>query len=105
MSLVEPGRKAPLFTPPDQDGAKVALRDFEGRFVVLYFYPKDDTSGCTKEACQFRDALPDFAKLDAVVLGVSPDSVASHRKFVDKHGLSFTLLADEKRDADDAPVV
>ena len=105
MPLVDPGRKAPLFTLPDQDGEKHALRDFEGRTVVLYFYPKDDTSGCTKQACQFRDSLPAFDELDAVVLGVSPDDQASHRKFADKHGLPFTLLADAKRNADDDPTV
>ena len=104
MSLVDVGRKAPAFTLADQDGKKHALKDFLGKPVVLYFYPKDDTSGCTKEACQFRDQKPDFKKVKAVVLGVSPDSVDSHRKFVDKHELNFTLLSDPK-DADGNPKI
>ena len=104
MSLVDEGRKAPAFTLADQDGKKHALKDFLGKPVVLYFYPKDDTSGCTKEACQFRDQQPDFKKVKAVVLGVSPDSVDSHRKFVDKHELNFTLLSDPK-DADGNPKI
>lgn len=104
MSLVDVGRKAPAFTLADQDGKKHALKDFLGKPVVLYFYPKDDTSGCTKEACQFRDQKPDFKKAKAVVLGVSPDSVDSHRKFVDKHELNFTLLSDPK-DADGNPKI
>ena len=104
MSLVDVGRKAPAFTLADQDGKKHALKDFLGKPVVLYFYPKDDTSGCTKEACQFRDQQPDFKKVKAVVLGVSPGSVDSHRKFVDKHELNFTLLSDPK-DADGNPKI
>jgi peroxiredoxin Q/BCP len=103
--LIDPGKKAPAFTLPDQDGAKHALKDCLGKPVVLFFYPKDDTSGCTKEACQFRDQLPDFTKAKATVFGVSPDSVESHRKFVDKHDLNFTLLADSARDGDDNPKV
>src|SRR6185437_15388313 len=83
------------FILPDQDGKNHALSDYRGRWVLLYFYPKDDTSGCTKEACMIRDNLPDFSKLNAVVLGVSVDSVTSHRKFADKYKLPFTLLADE----------
>jgi len=94
MPLVELGRKAPAFSLKDQDGKAHRLSDFAGQPVVLYFYPKDDTSGCTAEACAFRDLRPDFAKVDAVVLGVSPDDERSHRKFVDKHALNFTLLAD-----------
>lgn len=104
MTLVEVGRKAPAFTLSDQDGEKHALKDCLGKPVVLYFYPKDDTSGCTKEACQFRDQQPDFKKAKAVVFGVSPDSVESHRKFVDKHALNFTLLSDPK-DADGDPKI
>lgn len=103
--LIEPGKKAPAFTLPDQNGDKHALKDFTAGPVVLFFYPKDDTSGCTKEACQFRDQLPDFRKVKATVLGISPDGVESHRKFVEKHGLNFTLLADDARDADDNPKV
>ena len=94
MPLIEVGKKAPAFTLPDQDGNKHALKDYLGRPVVLYFYPKDDTSGCTKQACQFRDALPDFEKVDAVILGISPDDPGSHTKFIDKFDLNFTLLAD-----------
>ena len=96
MSLVDPGRKAPAFTLSDEDGRKHALKDFGGKAVVLYFYPKDDTSGCTKEACAFRDLKARFSRANAVVLGVSPDDEKSHRKFIDKHGLNFTLLADPK---------
>ncbi len=105
MTLIEIGKKAPAFTLPDQDGEKHALKDALGVPIVLYFYPKDDTSGCTKEACQFRDQSPDFEKVEATVFGVSPDSVESHRKFVEKHALNFTLLADDARDADDNPKI
>ena len=94
MPLIEEGKKAPAFTLPDQAGGKHALKDCLGRPVVLYFYPKDNTSGCTKEACAFRDALPKFKRGKAVVLGVSPDSEQSHARFAEKHGLNFTLLAD-----------
>lgn len=104
MSLIDVGRKAPMFTLADQDGTKHALKDYAGKPVVLYFYPKDDTSGCTKEACQFRDQQPDFKKVKAAVFGVSPDSVESHRKFADKHELNFTLLADPK-DANGDPKI
>ena len=90
------GDFAPDFTLEDQDQSPVQLSSFKGQRVVIYFYPKDDTSGCTKEACQFRDQQPDFKKAKAVVFGVSPDSVESHRKFVDKHELNFTLLSDPK---------
>jgi len=104
MPLIEVGKKAPAFTLTDQNGDKHALKDYAGKLVVVYFYPKDDTSGCTKEACQFRDMLPKFRKSKAVVLGVSPDSESSHARFADKHGLNFTLLAD-KKDADGMPKV
>lgn len=97
MPLLEPGAQAPDFTTTDQDGNTVSLADFKGRKVVLYFYPKDDTPGCTVEACNFRDALPDFEERNAVVLGVSTDSEISHRKFADKYELPFTLLADTDR--------
>ena len=75
----------------------VSLEDFRGRWVVLYFYPKDNTSGCTAEACDFRDALPNFSKAEAVVIGVSPDSVESHKKFAAKYELPFILLSDESK--------
>ncbi len=91
------GKKAPEFTLQDQDGTPHALKDYRGRYVLLYFYPKDDTPGCTKEACALRDADPDFSKLDAVVLGVSADSVKSHKKFAEKYELKFPLLADEDK--------
>ena len=93
---IEEGSKAPDFTLPTHDGEKLKLSSLRGTPVVLYFYPKDDTPGCTREACGFRDAKATFAKHKAVVLGVSPDSPASHAKFHKKHGLNFTLLADEK---------
>lgn len=96
--MLEEGKKAPAFSLPNADGKKVALKDFKGRKVVLYFYPKDMTSGCTQEACDFRDAQPDFSKIDAVVLGVSPDPVKSHRKFADKHELPFEILSDENKE-------
>ena len=104
MPLIDIGRKAPAFALQDQDGTKHALKDLAGKAVVLYFYPKDDTSGCTAEACQFRDQAPDFKKSKVMVFGVSPDSVESHRKFVDKHELNFTLLADPK-DGDGDPKI
>lgn len=91
---VEVGRKAPLFTLEDQDGSKVALRDLIGQWVVLYFYPKDDTPGCTKEACQFTESIRLFKKLNAAVYGVSPDSPQSHEKFIKKFKLKVDLLCD-----------
>ncbi len=94
MSELAPGSPAPDFALPDQDGETVRLRDLHGRRVVLYFYPKDDTSGCTKQACGLRDRIEEFAVRDAVVLGVTPDSVASHVRFRDKYDLPFRLLAD-----------
>ena len=92
--MLEVGTKAPEFTLPDQDGNPVSLSDFAGKKVVLYFYPRDNTPGCTRQACAFAAAYEDFQKLDAVVIGVSKDSAASHRKFAEKHGLPFILLAD-----------
>lgn len=94
---IEEGKSAPLFTLDDTNGDKVALKDFRGRDVVVYFYPKDDTPGCTKEACGFRDLWEDIEKTGAVVLGISPDDGASHRRFTDKYGLPFTLLSDPDR--------
>jgi peroxiredoxin Q/BCP len=90
------GSKAPDFTLPSQSGEMVSLKEFLGeKVVILYFYPKDDTPGCTKEACAFRDEHEEFGKLDAEVIGVSSDSVESHRRFAEKHDLSFPLLSDE----------
>jgi thioredoxin-dependent peroxiredoxin len=88
------GKKAPAFTLNSDSGARVKLSDFQGRPVVLYFYPKDDTPGCTKEACAFRDRKGEMEHLGAVVLGVSPDDVASHASFRNKYKLNFSLLAD-----------
>lgn len=92
------GSSAPAFTLPDQGGKERSLADYHGTWVLLYFYPKDDTPGCTVEACAIRDQFKDFKKIGAVVLGVSTDSVASHRKFADKYELPFTLLADEHKE-------
>jgi peroxiredoxin Q/BCP len=94
MELLSVGAKAPDFATTDQDGRKVSLKDFRGKKVVLYFYPKDDTPGCTVEACGFRDNLPEFEKLNVAVLGVSAESEASHKRFAEKYALPFTLLAD-----------
>jgi peroxiredoxin Q/BCP len=94
---VQVGKAAPAFTLKDAAGNKVTLKDFQGRNVVLYFYPKDDTPGCTKEACGFRDAWKEIQALNAVVLGVSADSAESHSKFTAKYGLPFTLLSDPDR--------
>jgi peroxiredoxin Q/BCP len=91
---IEEGKKAPDFTLPADDGTKIKLADLRGKPVVLYFYPRDDTPGCTKEACAFRDRQKDMKKLGAAVLGVSADDVASHAKFRDKFSLNFPLLAD-----------
>ena len=93
MSATE-GKKAPAFTMSTDGGGTVSLKDLKGRNVVLYFYPKDDTPGCTKEACGFRDAMPDFSKVDAAIIGVSKDSVARHDKFKAKYDLPFTLASD-----------
>ena len=95
--MVEVGKKAPSFSLKDQDGNKVSLNELKGKNVVLYFYPKDNTSGCTQEACNFRDHFPNFGRLDAVIVGVSPDSVESHKKFADKFDLPFILLSDEDK--------
>ena len=96
--MLEVGKKAPDFTLPDQDGNPVSLKDCKGKKVILYFYPKDMTSGCTKQACGFAELYPQFREKDAVVLGVSKDSVASHKKFEEKYGLPFRLLSDEGLD-------
>ena len=92
--MLEVGTKAPEFTLPDKDGNPVSLTDFAGKKVVLYFYPKDNTPGCTRQACAFAGAYEEFKKIDVVVIGVSKDSAASHQKFVEKHGLPFILLSD-----------
>lgn len=92
--MLETGTKAPVFTLNDKDGNAVSLADFAGKKVVLYFYPKDNTPGCTRQACAFAAAYEDFKTLDAVVIGVSKDSEASHRKFAEKYGLPFILLSD-----------
>lgn len=89
------GDGAPDFTLPATEAGRVSLTQFRGKNVVLYFYPQDDTTGCTKEACSFRDNLPKFGKLDAVILGISKDSIDSHKKFIKKYALNFTLLSDE----------
>lgn len=96
--MLKAGDKAPNFKLNDQTGKKISLSDFKGKKVVLYFYPKDNTSGCTKEACNFRDTFPKFNKVDAAILGMSPDSVESHKKFIEKYNLPFTLLSNEDKD-------
>jgi peroxiredoxin Q/BCP len=93
--LIAEGDKAPNFSLEADDGTTVTRDSLAGKNVVLFFYPKDDTSGCTKEACDFRDAFPRFGKLDAVVIGVSPDGLESHRKFKEKFQLPYRLLSDE----------
>ena len=93
--MLEVGTKAPEFTLPDKDGNAVSLADFAGKKVVLYFYPKDNTPGCTRQACAFAGAYEEFKKINAVVIGVSKDSVASHQKFAEKHNLPFILLSDQ----------
>lgn len=95
--MISVGKKAPAIKLPDGEGNLRSLKEFEGSKVILYFYPKDNTSGCTAESCDFRDAFPKFNKLKAVIIGVSPDSVESHKKFAAKHDLPFTLLSDEKK--------
>lgn len=92
--MLEAGTKAPAFTLPDQDGAPVSLSDFLGKKVVLYFYPKDNTPGCTRQACAFAGSYAAFRDLDAVVIGVSKDSAASHRRFAEKYSLPFRILSD-----------
>ena len=93
--MVSVGKSAPAFSLDTDAGEKLSLKDLKGRPVVLYFYPKDDTPGCTVEACEFRDAFPRFKGSKAIILGISPDSVKSHLKFKEKFDLPFTLLADE----------
>ena len=95
--MLEVGTKAPDFELPDQNGKMHSLGDYRGKKVILYFYPKDNTSGCTKQACGFSERYPQFTEKGAVVLGVSKDTVASHKKFEQNYGLAFTLLADPER--------
>ena len=96
--MLETGTKAPEFTLPDQNGKNHSLSDYRGQKVILYFYPKDMISGCTKQACAFGELYPQFREKGAVVLGVSKDSVASHKKFEEKYGLPFTLLSDPDKE-------
>lgn len=97
--LLEVGTEAPDFTLCDQDGKPHTLSDYRGKKVILYFYPKDNTPGCTKQACGFGENYPQIIEKGAVVLGISKDTVASHKKFADKYGLPFTLLADPELEA------
>jgi len=92
------GDKAPSFKLKNQDTKVISLSDLKGKPIVLYFYPKDDTSGCTKEACNFRDEFPKFGKMKAEIIGISADSVESHKKFAEKYKLPFNLLADDKKE-------
>ena len=98
MAKLETGAVAPAFSIPDENGEQVSLADFEGRRVVVYFYPADDTPGCTKEACQFNDLRGDFSRLGVEVLGISPDGAASHKRFRDRYGLEVRLLSDTSHD-------
>lgn len=93
--MVQLESMAPDFCLPNQDDVEICLRDLRGKWIVLYFYPKDNTPGCTTEACDFSEAAPDFSTLNAVIIGVSADSTAKHRDFIDKKDLSITLLSDE----------
>lgn len=97
--MLEPGQKAPEFSLPDKDGNIVSLADFKGKKVVLYFYPRDNTAGCTRQAVAFAGLNAEFAKKNAVIIGVSKDSQASHQKFAEKHGLPFILISDPELDA------
>ncbi len=96
--MLEVGTQAPEFCLPNQDEEEICLRDIKGRWIVLYFYPKDNTPGCTTEACDFTAAEPEFVGLDAMILGVSPDSPKKHRSFIEKKDLKITLLADEEKE-------
>lgn len=100
--MLEEGKNAPEIKLKDQNGNVISLDEFKGQKIVVYFYPKDDTTGCTKEACSFRDEFPKFEKLDTKVIGISPDSVESHKKFAEKYNLPFTLLSDEGKEVVEA---
>lgn len=95
--MLEVGTEAPAFELPDQNGVIHTLKEYKGKKVILYFYPKDNTPGCTKQACGFSERYPQFLEKGAVVIGISKDTVASHKKFEEKYGLAFTLLADPER--------
>jgi len=95
--MIEINQEAPQFCNPNQDNVEICLRDLKGKWIVLYFYPKDNTPGCTNEACDFTQAEPDFDKIDAVILGVSPDSPKKHQNFIAKKDLTITLLSDEEK--------
>lgn len=95
--MIEEGKAAPLFTLKDESGEKVSLKSLRGKNVIVYFYPKDDTPGCTKEACGFRDLHGEFSSAGTVILGISPDGAESHARFIDKFDLPFTLLSDPDR--------
>lgn len=97
--MLEVGTKAPDFTLPDKDGNAISLADFTDKKIVLYFYPKDNTPSCTRQACAFAGAYEEFKKIDSVVIGISKDSVASHQKFAEKYGLPFILLSDPELNA------
>lgn len=97
--MLQEGTKAPTFSLPDQNGTIHTLEEYKGKKVILYFYPKDNTPGCTKQACNFGELYPHFLEKDAVVIGISKDSVASHKKFEEKYMLPFTLLSDTELDA------
>ena len=96
--MLEVGQKAPEFCLKNQDEVEICLKDLKGKWIVLYFYPKDNTPGCTTEACDFTNELEEFEKLDAIILGVSPDSCKSHKKFIEKKNLKITLLCDENKE-------
>lgn len=98
MASIDIGKKAPDFSLPDQDDQRVKLGDYKGKWVVLYFYPKDDTPGCTTEACDFTAGIKGFERVDAVVLGCSPDAPEKHRKFIEKYKLKIRLLSDPDHD-------
>ena len=95
--VIQEGKTAPAFTLTNQAGENVSLKDFRGRHLILYFYPRDNTPGCTKEACGFRDFNREIQALDAVILGVSPDSIETHQRFIAEHSLNFDLLSDPDR--------
>lgn len=98
MPMIEEGKKAPDFCLPNQDETEICLRDLSGKWIVLYFYPKDNTPGCTTEACDFTELNPKFEDMDAVVIGVSPDSPKKHQNFIEKHNLEIMLLCDESKE-------
>jgi peroxiredoxin Q/BCP len=100
--MIEINEKAPQFCIPNQDDVEICLKDIAGKWIVLYFYPKDNTPGCTTEACEFTEAQPDFEGLDAIILGVSPDSAKKHKNFIEKKELGITLLSDEEKEVCEA---